>query len=141
MASPPRQMRALAYVTFVGPSKSQEACSPCQRSELHEILGRPSRPGRKQALDRAERLRPIMVELADLSARAAAATLNARGIETPARGRWHTVTINRVRARLHSRATPRSINLPVIDCPAQAGRPREWRPPPGEGSCVAEYRR
>jgi hypothetical protein len=41
-----------------------------------------------------------MTDLADMSARATAAELNARGIQTPAGGRWHAVTVNRVRARL-----------------------------------------
>ena len=61
---------------------------------------RKSVENRQEALARAERLRPIMTELAEMSARAAAALLNARGIETPAGGRWHAVTVNRVRATL-----------------------------------------
>ena len=61
---------------------------------------RKSLQNREEALARAERLRPIMSELAGMSARAAAAVLNERGIETPAGGRWHAVTVNRVRQRL-----------------------------------------
>ena len=61
---------------------------------------RKSVENRDEALARAERLRPIMTELAEMSALAAAAVLNERGIETSAGGRWHAVTVNRVRARL-----------------------------------------
>jgi hypothetical protein len=53
-----------------------------------------------EALARAEQLRPILAELAHLSARAAADELNRRKIETPAGGRWHGLTIQRVRERL-----------------------------------------
>jgi DNA invertase Pin-like site-specific DNA recombinase len=53
-----------------------------------------------EALARAESLRPVLAELAHMSARAAAAELNKRGTETPARGRWHAATVLRVRERL-----------------------------------------
>ena len=53
-----------------------------------------------EALARAEQLRPVLAELAHLSARAAADELNRRKIETPAGGRWHGLTIQRVRERL-----------------------------------------
>jgi DNA invertase Pin-like site-specific DNA recombinase len=53
-----------------------------------------------EALQRAEALRPVFEELAGLSARAAAAELNKRGIETAAGGRWHAVQVIRVRERL-----------------------------------------
>ena len=39
---------------------------------------------------RAKALRPIFRELADLSANAAAAELNRRGIATPQGGQWHS---------------------------------------------------
>jgi DNA invertase Pin-like site-specific DNA recombinase len=55
---------------------------------------------RDAALDRAEQLRPVFAELAGLSARKIAAELNARNIATPAGGRWHAVTVQRVRSRL-----------------------------------------
>jgi DNA invertase Pin-like site-specific DNA recombinase len=53
-----------------------------------------------EAAQRAEQLRPVFAELAGKSARAIAAELNARGIATPAGGRWHTVTVQRVQSRL-----------------------------------------
>jgi DNA invertase Pin-like site-specific DNA recombinase len=57
---------------------------------------------KQEALDRAEALRPIMAELAGLSARAVAEELTRRGVETPAGGKWHAVTVIRVRKRLAS---------------------------------------
>jgi DNA invertase Pin-like site-specific DNA recombinase len=48
----------------------------------------------------AEQLRPVFAELAGLSARGAAAELNARGIPAPAGGRWHPTQVQRVRQRL-----------------------------------------
>lgn len=56
---------------------------------------------RDEAKERAEQLRPIFAELAGLSTRKMAAELNARNIATPrAGGRWHAVTVQRVRSRL-----------------------------------------
>jgi Resolvase, N terminal domain len=52
------------------------------------------------ALAFAKKLKPILTELADLSANAAAIELNARKIRTPAGGRWHAMTVTRVRERL-----------------------------------------
>jgi DNA invertase Pin-like site-specific DNA recombinase len=54
----------------------------------------------KEAQDRAEELRLLFTELAKLSARKAAQELNRRGIATPAGGKWHAVTVLRVRQRL-----------------------------------------
>jgi DNA invertase Pin-like site-specific DNA recombinase len=54
----------------------------------------------KEAQARAEELRPVFTELAGLSARKAAEELNRRGIDTPAGGKWHAVTVLRVRERL-----------------------------------------
>ncbi len=51
---------------------------------------------RDEARKRAERLRPVLAELAGLSA----AELNARRIPTPAGGPWHAVTVRRVLSRL-----------------------------------------
>jgi hypothetical protein len=42
----------------------------------------------------------VFAELADLSARKAAEELNRRGVPTPAGGKWHAVTVIRVRERL-----------------------------------------
>jgi DNA invertase Pin-like site-specific DNA recombinase len=53
-----------------------------------------------EAKERAEALRPILAELASMSARAVAAQLNKRKIETPAGGAWHAVQVIRVRERL-----------------------------------------
>lgn len=55
---------------------------------------------RDAALLRAERLRPILAELSGQSARSIADALNARNIETPAGGKWHGVTVERVQRRL-----------------------------------------
>jgi DNA invertase Pin-like site-specific DNA recombinase len=52
------------------------------------------------ARERAEALRPILAELSELSATAAAAELNARAVPTPAGGKWHAKTVLRVRQRL-----------------------------------------
>ena len=52
------------------------------------------------ARERAEQLRPIFAELTHLSARKLAEELNRRGIETPAGGKWHAVTVLRVRKRI-----------------------------------------
>jgi DNA invertase Pin-like site-specific DNA recombinase len=54
---------------------------------------------REDAKARAEALRPIFVELAGKSARAIAAELNTRGVETPSGGKWHSETVLRVQRR------------------------------------------
>jgi DNA invertase Pin-like site-specific DNA recombinase len=54
----------------------------------------------RQARERAERLRPIFAELAELSAHKIAYELNRRGIETPKGGKWYAATVIRVRERL-----------------------------------------
>jgi DNA invertase Pin-like site-specific DNA recombinase len=53
-----------------------------------------------EARARAEALRPLFDEIAGLSARAAAAELNARGTRTPTGGRWHPMQVHRIRQRL-----------------------------------------
>src|ERR1700722_11977609 len=55
---------------------------------------------RDEARQRAEQLRPIFAELAGMSARAIAAALNERKVQTPAGGEWHSVTVIRVQKRL-----------------------------------------
>ena len=55
---------------------------------------------RDEARQRAEELRPIFEELAGMSARAIAAALNERKVQTPAGGEWHSVTVIRVQKRL-----------------------------------------
>jgi DNA invertase Pin-like site-specific DNA recombinase len=54
----------------------------------------------RQALERAETLRPVFAELSGLSARKAAEELNRRGIPTAAGGKWHAMQVIRVRERL-----------------------------------------
>jgi hypothetical protein len=53
-----------------------------------------------EAVERAQRLAPVMAELSGLSARAAAEELNRRGIPTASGGRWQAVQVIRVRERL-----------------------------------------
>jgi len=55
---------------------------------------------RAAAADRAETLRPILAELAGLSARKAAAELNVRKVATPTGRPWSAKTVLRARARL-----------------------------------------
>jgi DNA invertase Pin-like site-specific DNA recombinase len=52
------------------------------------------------AADFAEQLRPVFEELAPLSARQVAATLNARGIKAANGGEWFAAQVIRVRERL-----------------------------------------
>jgi DNA invertase Pin-like site-specific DNA recombinase len=54
----------------------------------------------REARERAEQLRPIFAELAQLSAHKTADELNRRGIETPKGGKWFPATVIRVRERL-----------------------------------------
>ena len=55
---------------------------------------------RDEAKERAEALRPVLAELAGMSARAIAAVLNERNVPTPNGGRWFAVTVLRVQRRL-----------------------------------------
>jgi DNA invertase Pin-like site-specific DNA recombinase len=57
---------------------------------------------RDQARQRAEKLRPVLAELADMSANKAAAELNRRGIATPKGAQWHALTVMRMRQRLEA---------------------------------------
>jgi hypothetical protein len=66
---------------------------------------------RADAAARAQAIAPILAELAGMSARAIAAELNARGIETPTGAPWSAKTVIRVR---ETRAR-RSSNLVVFD--------------------------
>jgi DNA invertase Pin-like site-specific DNA recombinase len=65
-------------------------------------LGNPelAAANRAAARERAEALRPVLIELRDLSANAAAIEFNRRGVPTPAGGKWHAKTVLRVRRRL-----------------------------------------
>jgi len=60
-----------------------------------------SERSQKEAAALAERMRPVMQELARLSARAAAAELNRRKIASATGGKWHPVTVIRLRERLN----------------------------------------
>ena len=55
---------------------------------------------RNEARQRAELLRPILAELADMTARAIACELNEREVPTPGGGPWHATTVIRVQRRL-----------------------------------------
>jgi DNA invertase Pin-like site-specific DNA recombinase len=57
---------------------------------------------RADAVARAQAIAPILAELAGLSSRAAAAQLNARGVETPTGALGSAKTVIRVRQRLGS---------------------------------------
>lgn len=52
------------------------------------------------AIERAKAIAPILVELSGLSARAAAAELNARQVATPTGKPWSAMTVIRVRERV-----------------------------------------
>jgi DNA invertase Pin-like site-specific DNA recombinase len=55
---------------------------------------------RDDAMERAEQLRPVLDELAGVSARKIAAVLNERKIATPTGGIWYAATVIRVQKRL-----------------------------------------
>jgi len=58
-----------------------------------------SEEAQRKADEFAERMRPVLAELASLSATAAAAELNARKIATAAGGKWYPATVIRLRER------------------------------------------
>ena len=55
---------------------------------------------RDEARQRAELLRPILAELAGMTARGIARELNERKVPTPSGGPWHVTTVLRVQRRL-----------------------------------------
>ena len=55
---------------------------------------------RDEARQRAELLRPILAELAGMTARAIARELNERKVPLPGGGPWHAMTVIRVQRRL-----------------------------------------
>lgn len=57
-----------------------------------------------EACERAERLRPILAELSDMSVNKAAAELNRRKVPTPAGGSWAATQVIRVRQRIEQAA-------------------------------------
>jgi DNA invertase Pin-like site-specific DNA recombinase len=66
---------------------------------------RQSVENREAALARAEQMLPVLAEIAGMSNNAAAAELNKRGVATPAGGRWHALTVGRVRERIEGART------------------------------------
>jgi len=61
-----------------------------------------SKRSQREAAQMAERMRPVMAELADLSAHKAAAELNRRKIPTATGGQWYAATVIRLRERIAS---------------------------------------
>jgi DNA invertase Pin-like site-specific DNA recombinase len=59
-----------------------------------------SERSQQEAVALAERMRPVMTELTDLSARQAAAELNRRKIGSATGGKWYAATVIRLRERL-----------------------------------------
>ena len=55
---------------------------------------------RNEARQRSELLRPILAELAGMTARGIARELNEREVSLPSRGPWHAMTVIRVQRRL-----------------------------------------
>ncbi len=70
--------------------------------DLAERAGRGLHAGRiaRDSVARARAIAPVLAELANMSARAAAAELNARGVETPSGAPWSAKTVIRARKRL-----------------------------------------
>ena len=60
-----------------------------------------SEEAQRKADEFAERMRPVLTEIASFSATAAAAELNARQIATAAGGKWYPATVIRLRERLN----------------------------------------
>jgi DNA invertase Pin-like site-specific DNA recombinase len=67
-----------------------------------KVLGNAAlaKANREAAAERADALRPVFVELADLSTRAAAAELDRRGVAMPSGAKWSAMAVLRVRERL-----------------------------------------
>jgi PAS domain-containing protein len=78
--------------------------SAIQRLLARRDIRRRSKVGRQSAaaLVRAKKLRRVFLEFDGLTAWSAAKEMNRRKIRTPAGGRWHANSIERVRARLAS---------------------------------------
>ena len=73
------------------------------RRRTGRTLGGPNAMSVEQARgrrERAETLRPVLQELAALSARQAAAEMNRRQVATPLGGKWHSQTVLRARRAL-----------------------------------------
>jgi DNA invertase Pin-like site-specific DNA recombinase len=83
------------------------------------VLGGPVLPAlngarRAAAAGRAQAIAPVLAKLAGLSARAAAADLNARRVPTPSGKPWSAKSVIRVRARLKNGSTVRFAAKPKM---------------------------
>ncbi len=67
-----------------------------------------SERSQQEAAALAERMRPVMAELADLSAHQAATELNRRKIVSATGGKWYAATVIRLRERLGERGEAKS---------------------------------
>jgi DNA invertase Pin-like site-specific DNA recombinase len=78
------------------------------------ILGNPklAADNRAAAIERAEALKPVLSEMAGLSARAAATELNKRAIATPTGTPWSAKTVIRLRERLQRVAPKKHQGAP-----------------------------
>jgi putative DNA-invertase from lambdoid prophage Rac len=70
------------------------------RNEAEQKATAGSERSRQEAAALAERMRPVMTELADLSAHQAAAELKRRKIVSATGGKWYAATVIRLRERL-----------------------------------------
>ena len=59
-----------------------------------------SERSQREADELADKMRPVMEELATLSAHKVAAELNRRGIKSATGGQWYPATVLRLRERL-----------------------------------------
>jgi DNA invertase Pin-like site-specific DNA recombinase len=88
------------------------------------VLGGPKLPeinaaAQKAAAGFADDLREVFAGLADHSMQAAADALNERGIRTASGGKWHAMTVHRVRQRLSSyRGWPRGPRVGGLSKPS-----------------------
>lgn len=93
-----RTKAALAAAKARGTRLGKPKGYKVQRADVGRVRGTASVVAGAQAY--AERLRPVLVELAHLSANAAAAELDRRGYATPRGGKWTAHTVINVRSRL-----------------------------------------
>ena len=93
-----RTKAALAAAKARGTRLGKPKGYKVQRADVGRVRGTASVVAGAQAY--AERLRPILAELAHLSANAAAAELDRRGYATPRGGKWTAHTVINVRSRL-----------------------------------------
>jgi len=78
----------------------QTAAGSCHRAAVARAGVHPAHCGcTAAAAERDEALRPILAELAGMSANAITAALNERGVPTPRGGPWHAMSVIRVQRR------------------------------------------